>query len=73
MSPSALKTAISSIFGALTLKTPTWKRNQRNRLAKIEKKKYSNGTANYKYPPEEQEWDPAVIHRVCSQVEGKKQ
>lgn len=58
--PSKLSTLLSS----LSVSKAAWKRAEKARLQTIHKQRMSNGTANFYFPPEEQEWDPKAIKRL---------
>lgn len=55
---------MSGLLDGLSGKWGTWKKAERARMQTIHKQRMSNGTANFYFPPEEQEWDPKAIKRL---------
>lgn len=58
--PSTMSTLLNGLSG----KWGAWKKQERARLQTIHKQRMSNGTANFYFPPEEQDWDPKAIKRL---------
>lgn len=55
---------MNGLMSGLSNRWGTWKKAERARLQMINQQRMSNGTANFYYPPEEQEWDPKAVKRL---------